>query len=57
MVNRRYCENTKSLNERIEKLGRKKAVEDWHIACISEDFKPFYKEAIDKFRASNPTPN
>lgn len=52
LVNRRFCQNTKSLNERIEQLGEEKAIEDWHIACISKEFKPYYKEAVSKFRAS-----
>src|SRR5688572_24168475 len=53
IVNERYCQNKKSLSDRVEKLGKERAIEDWHIACISKDFKPYYQEAIDKFRAAN----
>lgn len=52
MANRRYCQNAKELNQRIEKVGKEKAVEDWHVVCVSDEFRPYYKEAIDKFRAN-----
>lgn len=48
----RYCENIKGVRERAKELGSEKAaVEEWQVDCIGKDFKPFYKEALDKYQA------
>lgn len=48
----RYCENIEAVRSRAKELGSEKAaVKEWQIDCIGKDFKPFYKEALDKYRA------
>lgn len=48
----RYCQNVDAVRERAEELGSERAaVEEWQVDCIGKDFKPFYKEAVDKYRA------
>jgi len=51
----RYCQNVDGVFERASELGdEKKAVKEWQITCVSEEFAPMYKEAIDKFNAQYP---
>lgn len=48
----RYCNNISGLEQRAQELGDdKKALQEWEVDCIGKDFKPFYKEALDKYRA------
>ncbi len=48
----RYCNNSESLKNRANELGNTEAaIEERQVDCVGEDFRPFYNEAIDKFRA------
>lgn len=48
----RYCDNHSSIKERAKALGSEKAaLQEREIDCIGENFKPFYQEALDKYRA------
>lgn len=48
----RYCNNSESLKNRADELGNKQAAaEERQVDCVGKDFRPFYNEAIDKFRA------
>ncbi|MFO0971656.1 MAG: hypothetical protein U0520_04920 [Candidatus Saccharimonadales bacterium] len=48
----RYCANKDATKERAKELGDKNAaVREKQIDCIDTDFQPFYKEAVDKYRA------
>ncbi len=48
----RYCSNSESLKNRANELGNSKAAsEERQVDCVEKDFRPFYNEAIDKFRA------
>lgn len=50
----RYCDNIDGVKDRAEQLGSTQAAEqEWQIDCIGKQFKPFYSEALDKFRASS----
>lgn len=47
-----YCKNIANVEARAEELGNEKeAINEWQISCIGKDFQPFYKEAVDKYRA------
>lgn len=49
----RYCKNSNNLKERAKELGNKESAQkEWQVDCIGSDFYPFYKEAVDKYRAS-----
>ena len=49
----RYCKNVDAVRERAKELGSdQKAVNEWKVTCVSNDFRPFYQEAIDKLNAS-----
>lgn len=46
-----YCDNS-STKHRAEELGSKQlALQERQVDCIGDDFAPFYKEALDKYRA------
>jgi len=48
----RYCNNIDGVRDRAKELGSEQAAQDeWQIDCVGKDFKPFYKEAVDKYRA------
>ena len=48
----RYCANNVATEERAQELGDSSAaVRERQIDCIGPDFRPFYKEAVDKYRA------
>lgn len=50
----RYCSNAAGVQKRVEELGSKEAAaQEWQIDCVGQDFYPYYKEAVDKFRAAN----
>jgi len=50
----KYCSNIEGIKERAEELGNENAaIDEWQISCVGKDFKPFYKEAVDKYRAQN----
>lgn len=50
----RYCNNIDGVKDRAKQLGSNEAAEEeWQVDCIGKQFKPFYKEAIDKYRASS----
>ena len=51
-VRSRYCNNIKGVIDRAQKTGNEKeAVAEWKENCLSEEFQPFYQEAVEKFRA------
>ena len=51
----RYCQNVDGVINRADELGNEKeAVKEWQVTCISKEFRPFYKEALDKFNAQYP---
>lgn len=48
----RYCNNSAAVKERATELGDETiALQERDVDCIGTNFKPFYQEAIDKFRA------
>jgi hypothetical protein len=48
----RYCENHNSVKARAKVLGSEKAaLSEREIDCVGEKFQPFYKEALDKYKA------
>ena len=50
----RYCNNVEGVRDRAEELGSEQAaVDEWQIDCVGKDFKPFYQEAVDKYRAES----
>jgi hypothetical protein len=50
----RYCDNTEVLASRAKELGSEKsAAMERQVDCIGKDFKPFYKEALDKYKAQS----
>lgn len=49
-----YCKNKSALKDRAEKIGdRKLALQERTVDCIGEGFKPFYEEAVEKYRAQS----
>lgn len=51
-VKKQYCKNIDGVKERAQQLGSEKAaINEWRVTCVSEDFAPYYKEAIEKFKA------
>lgn len=51
----RYCNNVDGVRQRASELNsEKEAVKEWQVTCVSEEFSPFYEEAIDKFNAQYP---
>lgn len=47
-----YCKNIDGVRQRAEKLGSEKAaIDEWQVTCVGKNFEPFYKEAVDKYRA------
>ncbi len=51
-VKSRYCKNINGVIDRAESIGNEKdAVDEWKVNCLSKDFKPFFNEAVEKFRA------
>lgn len=49
-----YCNNKASVQHRAEELGSEQvALQERQIDCIGEAFAPFYKEALDKYRATS----
>lgn len=51
----KYCNNVEGVIQRSEELGdEKEAVKEWQVTCVSKEFLPFYKEALDKFNAQYP---
>lgn len=52
-VKSRYCKNLSAVEERANKLGdEKSAIVEWHVTCQSEQFAPYFEEAVTKFKAS-----
>lgn len=50
----KYCENLQAVEDRAVELGDDKAaIEEWQTDCIGKDFKPFYDEAVEKYRAQD----
>lgn len=50
----KYCSNIEGIKNRATELGNENAaIDEWQISCVGKDFKPFYKEAVDKYRAQN----
>ncbi len=50
----RYCANKEATEERAKELGDgSAAIREREIDCVGPNFKPFYKEAVDKYRAQN----
>ena len=48
----KYCQNIEGFKQRAKELGSEKAaVNEFQINCIGSDFRPFYNEAIEKFKA------
>jgi hypothetical protein len=48
----RYCDNSEVLKSRSEELGSKKAaLMERQVDCNGKDFSPFYKEALEKYKA------
>lgn len=53
-VRDRYCNNIDGVVERAEALGDEAtAVREWQVTCVSDEFKPYYNEALKKFEASS----
>lgn len=51
-VRNKYCANVEGVVQRANELGSdSEALREWQITCVSKDFRPFYKEAIQKFEA------
>lgn len=51
-AHRKYCSNIAEISKRAKELGSEPAaVKEWQVTCISEEFEPFYKEALEKFNA------
>ena len=51
-VRARYCKNINGVVERAEKTGSEdEAITEWQVNCLSEEFQPYYQEAVEKFRA------
>lgn len=54
MSREKYCKNYEGVIERAKELNdEQKALDEWRITCVSSEFKPFYQEAVEKFRARN----
>lgn len=48
----RYCQNQASIQERAAVLGSESAaLQEREVDCIGSTFKPFYKEALEKYKA------
>ncbi len=48
----RYCENAGAVIERAQELNDdKQALDEWRVTCVTPEFQPYYKEAVDKFNA------
>ncbi len=48
----RYCKNVEGVEQRAEELNNEqKALDEWRVTCVSKEFQPYYKEAVDKFNA------
>ncbi len=53
-VKERYCKNPDAVIDRGKELGsNEKALQEWQVSCISKEFLPYYKEALQKFEASS----
>lgn len=51
-VKSKYCQNIDGLVQRSEELGSSKAaLKEWKVTCVSNEFAPFYQEALKKFEA------
>ena len=51
-VRSQYCQNINGVKVRAQKLGSDEdAIIEWHVVCQSDDFQPFLKEAIEKYKA------
>jgi hypothetical protein len=49
----KYCKNVDGVVERSKELGSSAdALKEWKVTCLSDEFAPFYKEALKKFEAS-----
>lgn len=52
-VRSKYCKNIDGVVKRAKELNNsKKALTEWKVTCLSEEFSPYYKEAIEKFETS-----
>jgi hypothetical protein len=50
----KYCNNISALEQRAEAIGDPSiALEERNIDCISEDFLPFYQEAVEKYHVQS----
>lgn len=51
-VRSRYCKNINNVVQRAEETGSEdEAISEWQVNCLSEEFLPYYQEAVEKFRA------
>jgi len=49
-----YCQNVDAVKARADQLGdEKKAINEWQVDCVGTGFQPFYKEALEKYRAAH----
>lgn len=52
-VRARYCKNVDGVVERAEQLGDSDAaLKEWKVTCVSDEFAPYYNEAVKKFNAA-----
>lgn len=50
----KYCRNIDGVVDRAEELGSEElALKEWKVTCVSDDFTPYYKEAVEKFEAQS----
>lgn len=47
-----YCANSSAVKDLTEELGNEEAAKaQFEVDCVGKDFLPFYKEALQKFKA------
>lgn len=52
-VRTRYCKNIDGVIAEAEEAVDSQAVlAQWKVTCLSDEFLPYYKEALKKFEAS-----
>lgn len=52
---KQYCQNVDGVRARASELSSEKAaVKEWQVTCVSQEFQPYYNEAIEKFNAQYP---
>lgn len=48
----KYCSNLDGVRDRAEELGDENAaIREWQVSCEGKDFKPYFNEAIEKYKA------